>query len=123
MNTLKVVAGVLALADSLLGIYLSFTSTFSTVNAALPIVLFWASVLLLVDSPICIYGVHYAFPVAGFLSVVLAAVAPLVMSGSPLRELLLMALSIVSLGADMLAFRSKSTLSEQANPMNLPVFG
>ena len=123
MNALKLAAGAVSLLDAILGIYVSFTGTFSSAYGGLPILLFWVSIVLLVASLPCIYGVHYAFPVAALLSTILAVDSPIVLSGSLLEEVGVTVLSLVAIGMDILAFRSASTLSEQANPMNLPVFG
>ena len=122
MNALKATAGVLALADSLLGMYLSTTP----LSGSVPILqdlLLWVGAFLFVDSLLCIYGVHYAFPVAMVLAALLAADSPLTLSGSLIPEVALAVLSLVALVINLVAFRSTSQLSEQANPMNLPVFG
>ncbi len=123
MSTLKAAAGVLALADSVLGLYLYSSTSFSSTLGVFGTLLLWASAFLLVDSLLCIYGVYYAFPVAAVLSVVLAADAPLLFSGYSYQELTLLVLSLAGLALNLLAYRSRSQLSEQANPMNLPVFG
>lgn len=123
MNALKIAAGVLALADSVLGLYLSSSTSLSSALGVFPGVLLWASAFLLVDSLLCIYGVYYAFPVAAVLSVVLAAEAPLLFSGYGYQESTLLVVSLVGLALNVLAYRSRSQISEQANPMNLPVFG
>jgi len=123
MNALKVTAGVLALADAGLGLYISSFMALPSNTAVFQTVLLWAGAFLLVDSLLCIYGVYYAFPVAAALGAALAADSILVFSGFTLQELALLALSLVVLVLNVLAFRSNSQLSEQANPMNLPVFG
>ena len=123
MNALKVGAGAVALVDSALGLYLSSFTSFAGSLAGFQQLLLWASAFLLVDALLCIYGVHYAFPVAALLSAVLAADAPLLFPAFGYEELALLGLSLIGLALSLLAFRSASTLSEQANPMNLPVFG
>jgi hypothetical protein len=123
MNALKIAAGVISLLDSLFGVYVAFTGTFSSVYVGLPVLLFWVSIVLLVASIPCIYGVHYAFPVAALLSAILAADSPMALSGSLLHEVGLVALSLIAIAMDILAFRTASTMPEQGNPMNLPVFG
>jgi hypothetical protein len=123
MNALKVTAGVLALADSVVGLYLSSATSFPSNLAIFQALLLWASAFLFVDSLLCIYGVHYAFPAAAALGAALAADSPLILSGYTLQEVVLLALSLIGLILNVLAFRSTSQLSEQANPMNLPVFG
>jgi len=123
MNALKLASGVVSLADSALALYLSFMGNLSKSYGNLAALMFWDGVLLLIVSLLCVYGVHYAFPVAAILSAVLAAVAPLLLSPSSSQEVALVALSLLSLVVSIVAFRSKSMISEQANPMNLPVFG
>jgi hypothetical protein len=122
MNLVKVLAGAFALVDSVLTIYVSFTGTLSTAYSSWGALLFWASVLLLIDSFLDIYGVHYAFVVSALLSAVLAGVSPLLLTTS-WQEIIVTLLSLITLVSSVVAFRSKSMLSEQANPMNLPVFG
>ncbi|MDV3278698.1 MAG: hypothetical protein LYZ69_09600 [Nitrososphaerales archaeon] len=123
MNARRAAAGALGLADSVLGLYLGYTSPASSVFGALLMWLFWLSIVLLVDSLLCLYGVHYAFLVAGVLAVALAVDAPFALPSTLGPQLALVALSLLALAANILAFRSKSRLSEQGNPMNLPVFG
>ena len=123
MNALKVTAGVLALADSVLALYLYSAMSFPSNLAIFQELLLWAGAFLLVDSLLCIYGVYYAFPVAAVLGAALAADSLLLLSGYTVQELALSALSLIVLVLNVLAYRSKSHLSEQANPMNLPVFG
>jgi membrane protein implicated in regulation of membrane protease activity len=122
MNVRRLTAGVLALADSLLGIFLGYVSPPSSVSGALITTLFWSSIVLLVVSLLCLYGVHYAFLAAAVLSAALAIEAPLTQPSMAL-EAGLFAFSIISMVANILAFRAVSQLSEQVNPMNLPVFG
>jgi len=122
MNALKLAAGVIALADSALGLYLSFMGAFTKGYGDMATLMFWDSVVLVIVSLLCIYGVHYAFPLAAVLSAVLAGVAPLLLESTS-QEVPLVVLSLLALVVSVLAFRSKSMMSEQANPMNLPVFG
>ena len=123
MNALRVTAGVVVLVDSVVGLYLASATSFPSALGIFSALLLWASAFLFVDSLLCIYGVHYAFPVAAILSAALAADAPLLFSGFDYQELGLLGLSLIGLALSVLAFRSTSKLSEQANPMNLPVFG
>ena len=123
MNAPKVIAGVLALADSVLGLYFAYTEPFSSTYAALTGYLFWLSVVLLLVSLLCIYGVHYAFLAAAVLAVAVALDAPFALTYRFGPQWVLVALSLVVLVASVVAFRKRSSLSEQVNPMNLPVFG
>jgi hypothetical protein len=123
MNSLKATAGAIALIDSVVGMYLSSTTTVANNLDPFESLLLWASAFLLVDSLLCLYGVHYAFPVAAVLGAVLAGDSLLVLSGYTLQDAVLVALSASGLVLNLLAYRSTSQISEQANPMNLPVFG
>ncbi len=122
MNSRRIAAGVLGLADSAFGMYLGYTTPYSSVTGAFLTYLFWLSVILLADSLLCLYGIRYAFLVAALLSVIIltdSAVAPL----TDYVHLALLAVSLASTVANVVAFRATSRLSEQAHPMNLPVFG
>ena len=123
MNKLRVSAGLVALVDSVLALYLSEFTSFPGTNAFFQATLLWAGAFLLVDSLLCIYGVHYAFMVAVLLTAVLSADSPLGLSGNALEEFALLGLSLLGLITNAFAYRSHTPLSEQANPMNLPVFG
>ncbi len=123
MNVLRVTAGAVSLVDSVIALYLSEAMTFSGTSLISQSVMLWAGGFLLVDSLLCIYGVHYAFPVGAVLSAALAAGAFLTGWGLSMQEVLPLGLSLVAVALNVLAFRSTSKLSEQANPMNLPVFG
>src|SRR5712691_7667894 len=121
MNSRRIAAGVLALADSVLGTYLGYASRTSSLGA-LPTYLFWLSVILLADSLLCLYGIRYAFLVAALLSVIIltdSAIMPL----TDYVHLALLAVSLASIVANVVAFRATGRLSAQAHPMNLPVFG
>ena len=123
MNAIKTAAGVLALADSILGLYLSFTEPFFSDSAALTGYLFWLSAVLLFVSLLCIYGVHYALLASLVLAAAVALDAPFALTSRSGPQWILVALSVVVLAVSLVAFRVKSRISEQANPMNLPVFG
>ena len=79
---------------------------------------------MLVDAAVCVWGAWFAFPTGAALSGISLALFALAYSGAPDQALL--AVSIVSLAgtiANVVAFRIKPSIAEQANPMNLPVFG
>ncbi len=118
MNSRRIAAGVLGLADSVFGIYLGYTSSTSS---GLTYVL-WLSVILLADSLLCLYGVHHAFLVAAVLSAIILAVGSLA-ALTDVAHLALILVSLASVAANLIAFRATPRLSEQAHPMNLPVFG
>lgn len=123
MNSLKMSAGLVALVDSVLGLYFSSFGSFKSSMGGFQQGLLWVSAFLLVDSLLCVYGVRYAFPVAAVLSAAVVADALLLFPAFDYQELAVLTLSLIALALSLLAFRSTSQLSEQANPMNLPVFG
>ena len=123
MNALKASAGVLGLVDSVLGLYLAYAEPFSSTYGALTGYLFWLSVVLLAVSLLCVYGVHYALPAAAVLAAGVALDAPFALASESGLQWVLVVVSAVVVVVCVIAFRRKSGISEQANPMNLPVFG
>lgn len=84
----------------------------------------WIGVLLVLDSIVCFVGFRLAFPVGGLFSVAIAAIALFDSGGLTIGVYASLGLvSLVALVLDLVAMRSKRVLSEQGNPMNLPVFG
>jgi hypothetical protein len=120
MNVQRVTAWVLALADSVLGLYVAYAFQASGISGML---LYGLGVVLLVSSLLSLYGVRYAFLLAAVFSVALPADSISALPSMTTPQLAVLALSIASMAANILAFRTGSHLSEQANPMNLPVFG
>jgi hypothetical protein len=82
-------------------------------------------VLLILDSLVCFVGLRSAFQVGGALAAVIAAIALAYWAGQTGGGYwaVLVVLSLASLILDLLAQRPSRQLREQANPMNLPVFG
>ncbi len=83
-----------------------------------------SGIVLLVDSAICFAGLRPAFALAAGLSG-FSAILVVIQSGTllalyPLASVLLAAAAVV---LDILAARFRPRVSEQAHPMNLPVFG
>lgn len=90
----------------------------------LPEVVLVLGVLLLVDAVVCRWGASLAFFVGVILSaglLVSNAMAYSTLGGIPLVAGML--ISIIAAIADFLASRGTQKIPEQANPMNLPVFG
>lgn len=84
----------------------------------------WIGVLLVLDSIACFVGFRLAFPVGGLLSVAIAAIALFDSGGLTVGLYASLGLvSLVALVLDLIVMRSRRGLSEQGNPMNLPVFG
>ena len=90
-------------------------------QGAVPIV----GIVLVLDALVCFVGLRSAFVAGGVLSAVVAAVTALDWSGQGGVGAWagLVVLSLASVVLDFLAFRHRGQLGEQANPMNLPVFG
>ncbi|MDE1858585.1 MAG: hypothetical protein KGI26_05940 [Thaumarchaeota archaeon] len=84
-----------------------------------------AGVLLILDALVCFVGLRSAFVAGGVLSAVVAAFTAFNWSGQGSVGIWagLLVLSLASVVLDFLAFRHRGQLGEQANPMNLPVFG
>jgi len=80
--------------------------------------------VLVVDSFIALFGPKRIFYSAALLSALLVG-SELIGSGSAptAAGLLTMALAGVTLALSMVAARFEQEVSEQSNPMNLPVFG
>ncbi len=100
------------------------TSSPSLLYSALPEVVLAIGVLLLVDAAVCRRGYWPAFFGGVVLSaglLVSTAMAYSTLGGIPL--VLGMLLSIIGAVADFLAARGRHGIPEEANPMNLPVFG
>jgi hypothetical protein len=94
--------------------------TVPVLQSALPLF----GVALVVDALVCSIGVRSAFAVGAVLSVAVAAVSALGWGGQVgAVPASVTAVSLVSAALDVLAVRRRSQLNEQANPMNLPVFG
>ena len=117
MNTRRVAAGTLALVDGAFGVYAGYT-----LPTPLSILL-WLSALLLANSFLCLYGLRIAHLSAAVLSIVLPGAATLAPAGFDVLQFVLLVLSLASMSTNVVAFRASTGLSEQANPMNLPVFG
>ncbi|HEY6282867.1 MAG TPA: hypothetical protein VIW22_02990 [Nitrososphaerales archaeon] len=104
----------------------------SQFNPGYPPALIGLAVILLVDGLIGIWGTWVAYPAGALLSAVLLFAmgysAWIQSSYSYLveqyyQDLIGVALAAIGLLVNLVAWRAKYALSEQANPMNLPVFG
>lgn len=81
-------------------------------------------VVLVLVSAVSIIGLRFTFMLGGALSALVAAITLYNWAGQSSNAFaLLAALSLLSLIFSLLALRSRGSLKEQANPMNLPVFG
>lgn len=80
-------------------------------------------IVLLIGGLVCITGWSIAFYATAVLSVVVLAAESL--SGVQLGWGILVsaALAIVTIVADVIAARTKSSVAEENHPLNLPVFG
>ena len=90
------------------------------------------AVILLVDGLIGIWGTWVAYPAGALLSATLlltVGYSAWIQSGYSyfvdqyFQDLIGVALAAIGLLVNLVAWRTKYALSEQANPMNLPVFG
>ncbi len=121
MNTTRAAASIMALASGAVVAYAGAASGLSQDGNLLITAL---GGLLVIDSLACFFGWRLAFAVSAAVSVLILATASIGW-GSALSELRLGAvvLDLANVAASLLAFRSSTRLPEQANPMNLPVFG
>jgi len=90
------------------------------------------AVILIVDGILAIWGSRVAYPAGVLLSAILLLAmgySAWVQSGYTYlvnwyyQDLVGAVLATTALVANLVAWRTKNILSEQANPMNLPVFG
>lgn len=100
-------------------------------NPLFPQIMIGLAAVLLVIGLIGIWGSWFAYPAGALFSAILLAA----MGYSAWAEggytyivgeyyqALIGALAAIALLVNLLAWRSRTVLSEQANPMNLPVFG
>lgn len=82
-------------------------------------------VVLALDALVCYIGFRSAFIAGGALAALEATITTFNWAEQYGREVwaVLVVLSLASLIFDLLALRPRGQLKEQANPMNLPVFG
>ena len=92
-----------------------------TLQAAVPVL----GVFLILAAPVCYIGFRTAFMVGGALSAAVAVITLYNWAGHYGGEAWagLVVLSLTCLIFNILALRRGEQLKEQANPMNLPVFG
>ena len=138
----KKVAGGLTVLEAVWAIYIQFAVTavacplngcpgpqFSPLISQLALLL---GVILLVDGLLGVWGSWFAFPTGALLSAILLLImgyaawadsgyAYLIAESN--QALVGAGLAVLALVTNVLATRTKNRLSEQANPMNLPVFG
>jgi len=79
--------------------------------------------LVLVSSIVCFFGPELVFYATAILSILLAG---LILGTSTLNDPVVdvaLALSVLAFAVGVVAARRTTEVSEQANPMNLPVFG
>jgi hypothetical protein len=120
MSLQRTLAAVVALADAVVAAGVAYVSLGSSVLFSGMLVL---GVAMLIDAALCFYGMKYAFHFA--IVIALLIIVADVLAGSPLSGLHLPVtiLTLLSLAASIVAARSSPGIPEQANPMNLPVFG
>ena len=78
----------------------------------------------MVNSLVCFLGWRLAFAVSGAVSVLILVAASITWGAAPSElQLSALAANVVNVALALLALRSSTRIPEQANPMNLPVFG
>jgi hypothetical protein len=121
MKPLRLAASVAALLGGILGTYSGFVFAASGGIQSLVEAL---GVILVVDSLVCLYGARLAFAGSAAISASFALAAWVGWGGGN-NALQLGTLGVAALSCvlSIAAYRSTSAIPEQANPMNLPVFG
>lgn len=81
-------------------------------------------ILLVIDGIVCFVGFRQAFPVGVIFSVLTVALV-VVGWGSQINAeaASVVVAALIALVLNIAAVRSRGAMSEQGNPMNLPVFG
>ena len=121
MKPVKLAASVLALVTGVLGSYASYTSA---APGGTPQVLTAFGAILIVFSLGCFYGANIAFAGSAIVSGLMLVFSALGWGdGLSTVQWAALALAAINIPLSLLAFKSSTGLSEQANPMNLPVFG
>jgi hypothetical protein len=111
---------VVSLTTGALAAYVAYSGTSSNLQAALLAV----GAVLAIDSLVSFAGIRASFIVAALLSAGVLAIIAIQWGTYPSTDSAgVLALSAVSLVVDFVASRPVRGLSEQSNPMNLPVFG
>ena len=136
------VAGILTVLEGLFAFYTLYENVpISCPSSACPLpqvswpvndVVMGLAVVLLVVGALGVWGASVAYPAGALFSVILLLImgyAAYLDSGYPYLATLMYqgvsgaVLAAIALGANIVGMRGRGGLPEQANPMNLPVFG
>jgi len=121
MKTIKVVASATTIVTGVLGAYVGYASP---TPAGSQLLLSALGIVLVLDSLVCLYGVNVAFAGAAVVSAVLVFTCLIGWGGAYTGlKLVTLLIAVLNIVLSTMAFRSSTGLPEQANPMNLPVFG
>ena len=121
MKLIKLLASVATISAGILGASVGYVSPAPEGDQML-IMAF--GVVLILDSLACLYGANIAFAGSAVVSGLFVFSAWVGWGGGYSGfEWAALAVALVNIVMSVIAYRSSSTLSEQANPMNLPVFG
>jgi hypothetical protein len=143
-SVIRRVAGGLSILESAWVIFIQLTATPYSYSCSLNLcqepqfnpaysqALLLLAVVLIVAGLVGIWGSWFAYPTGALFSAILLAAmgysawaesAYTYLIGEESQALIGAALAAIALLANLIAWRAKTVLSEQANPMNLPVFG
>ncbi len=141
-SVIRRVAGVLTIVESVWVFYaqLAVTATSCPANGCpgpqfIPLnspLLIGLGVILFADGLLGIWGSWFAYPAGALLSAILLLIAGYLvwiengyayLDGEFYQAFIGAVLAAFALIMNLIAWRAKHILSEQANPMNLPVFG
>ena len=121
MKTIKLLGSISTVATGALGAYAGYSSP---VSEGSQIWITALGVLLIADSLACFYGANVDFALSSLASALLVLLGLVGWgSGYTWVEWATVAIGALDVVLGLLAYRSTTSLSEQANPMNLPVFG
>ncbi len=121
MKPVKLLASVATVVTGILGAYVGYAFP-APAGSQLLITSF--GVVLILDSLACLYGANIAFAASAIVSGLFVFSALLGWGGGySAMQWVALAVALVDIVLSVIAFRSSTFLPEQANPMNLPVFG
>ena len=100
----------------------AFVAVYSGEAGSFGLLTLSVSILLALVSFFCMVGPRRGFYVSAILALVLAG-SMLIGSGLNWVAYLTMALAVIDSAVGVIAARREARVSEQSNPMNLPVFG
>ena len=117
---IRLAGSVLTFVTGALATFVAYSGASSNLQISLLVV----GAVLAIDSLASFAGIRATFVVGAILSAAVLAIVAVQWGTYPITDSeAALALSVLSIVADVVASRPARGLSEQSNPMNLPVFG